>query len=221
MNRHESAKLLVSEGAPAGVYDNAGNSALSLLIEKIPEVALEALDQFHSTDNINRKELYFLNYLEGKKLNDHKASARSPLEIAVQNERFDIILHPIMQRLITVKWQMYAKRSAVSDLVLNLLYTMIWTVIGVTIPRYGHELYFPLKDHIWRLVFAALVILLTLYEIKTQVQSKCPISLCVYTRKNAQPVVSCCAAPCEQCCAAPCEQCCVAPCEQCYVAPRE
>jgi hypothetical protein len=89
MNSFKAAKLLVTEGAPAGVYDNLGNSALSLLIEKIPEVALIALDQLHTTDNINRREFYFLNYLEGAKLKEElqETPARSPLEIAVQNER--------------------------------------------------------------------------------------------------------------------------------------
>ena len=89
MNSFKAAKLLVTEGAPAGVYDDHGNSALSLLIEKIPEVALIALDQLHTTDYINRREFYFLNYLEGAKLKEglQDTLTRSPLEIAVQNER--------------------------------------------------------------------------------------------------------------------------------------
>ena len=172
MNRCKAAKLLVSEGAPAGVYDNSGNSALTLLIEKIPDVALEALNQFHSTDTINRKEFYFLSYLEGAKLKDHKTSARTPLQIAVQNERFDVILHPVMQYLISVKWQMYGKWGAVQDLVLNLLYTILWTVMGVTTPRNGKDLYIPLQDHAWRLAIGAVIILLTLVEVKKQIESK-------------------------------------------------
>ncbi|CAB3992495.1 transient receptor potential cation channel subfamily A member 1-like [Paramuricea clavata] len=91
MNSFKAAKLLVTAGAPAGVFDEQGNSALSLLIEKIPEVALIALDQFHTTDNINRREFYFLNYLEGAKLKEElqETKARSPLEIAVQNESYE------------------------------------------------------------------------------------------------------------------------------------
>ena len=64
------------------------------------------MDQFHSVDTINRKEFYFLNYLEGTKLKEEKTPAQTPLEIAVQNERFDIIMHPVMQRLIGAKWKM-------------------------------------------------------------------------------------------------------------------
>ena len=92
MNSFKAAKLLVTEGAPAGVYDNLGNSALSLLIEKIPEVALMALDQLRTTNALQRREYYFLNYLEGAKLKEElqETPARSPLEIAVENDRFDL-----------------------------------------------------------------------------------------------------------------------------------
>ena len=172
MNRSKAAKHLINEGAPAGVCDDVGNSALSLLIEKIPEVALEALDQFHSTDRINRKHYYFLNHLEGAKLKEKKAHARTPLEIAVQNKRYDIILHPVMQRLISVKWKMYGKWGAIQELVLNLVYTILWSVIGVSLPKTGREMYEPLGENIWRLVIGILLILLTIWEIKIQVMSK-------------------------------------------------
>ncbi len=172
MNRYKAAKLLIVEGAPAGVYDDMGNSALSLLIEKIPEVALDAIDQFHSVDTVNRKEFYFLNYLEGTKLKEQKTPARTPLEIAVQNERYDIIMHPVMQRLIGVKWQMYGKWGAIVDLVLNLIYTILWTVLAVTLPKQGENLYSPLKSNAWRLVIVGLLIVLTLVEIRKQILSK-------------------------------------------------
>ena len=172
MNRSKAAKLLIAEGAPAGVYDNLGNSALSLLIEKIPEVALNAMDQFHSVDMINRKEFYFLNYLEGTKLKEEKTPARTPLEIAVQNERFDIIMHPVMQRLIAMKWQIYGKWGAVLDLVVNLVYTILWTVFAVTLSRHGRDLYFPITSNIWRVIIDIFLILLTLVEIRKQILSK-------------------------------------------------
>ena len=69
MNRTKAAKLLLEEGAPAGVYDSTGNSALSLLIEKAPQVAMEALGQLHSIDHISRREYFFLDHLEGMLVN--------------------------------------------------------------------------------------------------------------------------------------------------------
>ena len=176
MNRSKAAKHLINEGSPAGVYDNLGNSALSLLIEKIPEVALKAMDQFHSVDTINRKEFYFLNYLEGTKLKEEKTPARTPLEIAVQNERFDIIMHPVMQRLIGVKWQMYGKWGAIQDLVLNVVYTILWTVLAVTLPIHGRDLYLPIVKNSWRLIIGILLIILTMLEIRKQVIGKVTVN---------------------------------------------
>ena len=177
MNRSKAAKLLIAEGAPAGVYDNLGNSALCLLIEKIPEVALGAIDQFHSADTINRKEFYFLNYLEGTKLTEKKTPARTPLEIAVQNERFDIIMHPVMQRLISVKWKMYGKWGAILDLVINLVYTILWTVLAVTLPKHGRDLYLPVGEKSWRLVIGILLMFLTILEIRKQIIGKINLHL--------------------------------------------
>ena len=102
MNSFKAAKLLVTEGAPASVYDKLGNSALLLLIEKIPEVALMALDQLRTTNVIQRRDYYFLNYLEGAKLKEEwqETPARSPLEIAVQNERckYFVLSCPVLSR---------------------------------------------------------------------------------------------------------------------------
>ena len=179
MNRSKAAKLLINEGSPAGVYDNLGNSALCLLIEKIPEVALKAMDQFHSVDTINRKEFYFLNYLEGTKLKEQKTPARTPLEIAVQNERFDIIMHPVMQRLIAVKWKMYGKWGAVQDLVLNLLYTILWTILAVSLPKQGRDLYLPIAENSWRLVIGILLVIYTIVEIRKQVIGNSFIYFCL------------------------------------------
>ena len=92
MSRSKAAKLLIDMGAPAGVYDIKGEVALSLLILKMPDVALVALDQFHSEDMINRKEYYFLNYLEGPRLLEDKVSfngvARQRTGGLVDNEFF-------------------------------------------------------------------------------------------------------------------------------------
>ena len=78
-------------------------------------------------------------------------------------------MHPVMHRLIAVKWKIYGKKGAILDLVLNLIYTILWTVECVSVPNDGHELYTPLKENIWRVAINAFVILFTLMEIKRQV----------------------------------------------------
>lgn len=62
--REESTRYLLERGAPAGVFDQSGLSAVALLIEKLPKVAHEALQQFVTIDRAFRKEYYYLSYLE-------------------------------------------------------------------------------------------------------------------------------------------------------------
>lgn len=63
-DRSDTAKLLIDKGTSAGVQDDSGSCVLSFMISKMPPVAKDALDQFHSTDRANRKQYYYLNYLE-------------------------------------------------------------------------------------------------------------------------------------------------------------
>ena len=62
--REEAARYLIERGAPAGVFDESGLSAVALLIEKLPKVAKDALEQFVVIDRAFRKEYYYLSYLE-------------------------------------------------------------------------------------------------------------------------------------------------------------
>ena len=62
--RIEAARMLLEAGAPAAVYNDEGISCLTLMVEKMPLVALDALDQFYSEDRALRKKFYYLNYLE-------------------------------------------------------------------------------------------------------------------------------------------------------------
>lgn len=169
MNRTKAAKLLLEEGAPAGVYDNSGNSPLSLLIEKAPQVALEALGQLHSADNISRREYFFLDRLEGARLNESPSAVRSPLEVAVEHNRLDIIMHPVIRRLISVKWRVFGKLGGIGALLLNLLYATLWTVLAVTIPTTDEDAYSPLPDKLWRWFIAITIALLTILEIVQQI----------------------------------------------------
>ena len=62
--RPEAARYLIERGAPVGVYDDSGTPCLSLMIEKMPNIAIEAVEQFHNIDRAFRKHYFYLNYLE-------------------------------------------------------------------------------------------------------------------------------------------------------------
>ena len=100
---------------------------------------------------------------KGKK---QKTYAKTPLEIIVQYNQLDLIMHPVFQRLLLVKWNLFAKRGSWALVLLNLFYTLIWTFLGMFIPR-GENLryYDPLSSNWWRLVLELIGLMLTGYFI--------------------------------------------------------
>ncbi len=82
-DRSETAKYLVENGVPVGVCSHSGLPALTLMIQKMPMVAKEALGQFHTTDRANRKQFFYLNYLETKMPGEDKSFAKLPMEVCL------------------------------------------------------------------------------------------------------------------------------------------
>lgn len=87
----------MEQGAPVGVYDDGGTSALTLMVEKMPDVAKIALGQFEVVDKALRKNYFYLNYLEcetwKKKSTLHgkpfkKSFAKTPLEVHIDKRCF-------------------------------------------------------------------------------------------------------------------------------------
>ncbi|XP_065663270.1 uncharacterized protein LOC100211734 [Hydra vulgaris] len=197
--RADAARFLIEQGAPAGVYDSSGTPCLSLMIEKMPQIAMEAIEQFHFLDRAFRKHYYYLSYLErdpqylsepipkskreqkelkeklkdekrilkdqGKKMpKKEKTYAKTPLEVIVQYNQLDLVMHVVFQRLLLVKWQLFAKRGSTYTLLINLYFTLIWTFLGIFIPR-DRNYYSPLSKNWWRLVLEINGVMLTGYFI--------------------------------------------------------
>ncbi|XP_075993307.1 uncharacterized protein LOC142988149 [Genypterus blacodes] len=110
MDRCEAAGLLLELGAEAGVKDSDGQLCITALIGQMSPVARLALAQFHLTDRLARQQHYYLNLLEpgpGTGLDDRGPT--SPLEVLVQQEKLDLIMHPVVLKLIQVKWELYGR----------------------------------------------------------------------------------------------------------------
>ena len=75
--------MLLDAETPAGVYDINGNSAMAVMVEKMPSVAHEALAQFYVDDRALRRKYYYLNQLESEinKKEKGKNLAKSALEV--------------------------------------------------------------------------------------------------------------------------------------------
>eukprot|EP00794_Sanderia_malayensis_P013784 gene13784-15226_t len=186
--REEATRYLVEHGAPAGVFDESGLSAMSLMIEKMPKIAEEALEQFMDIDRAFRKEYYYLNYLEQDpsswkncdEMKKHKKDVKkqgmkvrlcptTPLKVAVNCHELDIMMHPVIQRLINVKWNQFGKWGSVFGAGFHLTYILIWTWLAIFLPRGDGAFYTPFSKFWWRAVLEFLGCLMTLYFILKQV----------------------------------------------------
>ncbi len=85
--RSEAARFLIEHGAPVGVYDDSGTPCLSLMIEKMPHIAIEAVEQFHYVDRAFRKHYFYLSYLEKDPKYLAEPRPKSNREIREKKER--------------------------------------------------------------------------------------------------------------------------------------
>ena len=76
-------------------------------------------------------------------------------------------MHPVIQRLLHVKWNLFGKWGTIGLVAVNLFYTLIWTVLGILLPRHGESYYTPLSSNWWRLLLEIIGLLLTAYFIYT------------------------------------------------------
>ena len=75
-------------------------------------------------------------------------------------------MHPVILRSIAIKWQLYGNYRTGLTTGLNLLYTLLWTALGVSMPRDDVGAYYtPLSKNVWRIVLEVISLILTLYFI--------------------------------------------------------
>lgn len=94
--------------------------------------------------------------------------AKTPLAEATQQNQFELIMHPVFQRLINVKWEKFGMTGAWLSLITNIIFAVLWTFLGVTQPMDAAQHYTPLNSKWWRLFIEICVILLTINEIRIQ-----------------------------------------------------
>ena len=74
----------------------------------------------------------------------------------------------VFQRLLYVKWQLFGKKGSVKLLILNMFYTLIWTILGILL-REGEHFYLPLKKCWWRIILEVIAVILTIYFLISEI----------------------------------------------------
>ncbi|XP_040289767.1 transient receptor potential cation channel subfamily A member 1-like [Bufo bufo] len=189
LDRSEAARLMLNLKCDASVQDDTGLSCLTMMVVNMPPVATQALDQFLIKDRANRKQHFYLNLVEPSTSGFKETQAKSPLEVIVQSRQLDIIMHPVIQKLIEVKWRFFGRKNIAIMLSLNLLFIISWTALGIasSLPRTEDAPYkFP--EDAWRIIVICIALGLTLYQIveefKEIYQSKVKMNLWKEWRKK-------------------------------------
>lgn len=86
-------------------------------------------------------------------------------QVILQYNQLDLIMHPVFQKLLDVKWNLFGKWGTFGLVAVNLFYTLIWTALGIFLPRHGENYYTPISSNWWRLILEIIGLLLTVYFI--------------------------------------------------------
>ena len=152
LDRSEAARELLNLNANPSVKDNDGYSCLAIMIEKMPAISCKAMDFFVNTHRSQRQQLFYLKHLEptveqikaelhansGKNSNDPDSKENGiqvgieyAMGVAVENEQLRVIQHPIMKKLIDVKWAQYGRFGAWKELIIAGVLVFFWTWVAV------------------------------------------------------------------------------------------
>ncbi|XP_010894562.1 transient receptor potential cation channel subfamily V member 5 isoform X2 [Esox lucius] len=180
LDRSEAARTLMELGADAGVKDSDGQLCITAMIDKMTSVAHLALNQFHVTDRMTRQQFYYLHLLEPEPPCKHSAPGTcprencaseptSPLEFIVHQGKLDLIMHPVVLKLITVKWKLYGRMGAWILLLLNFLFIVSWTTVAISVSVIRNEEPYVFPEDWWRVFGVVVALGLTVVEVGREV----------------------------------------------------
>ncbi|XP_032220659.1 transient receptor potential cation channel subfamily A member 1 isoform X2 [Nematostella vectensis] len=173
-NSEETARVLLEEGASPVSQDSSGHQTMTSLIQKMPNVALKALDYFHYIDRSRRKHYFYINYLdrttpESKDKDAASTHAQTALSAVVEGGYHELVMHPVFQKLIDVKWIRFGRKQAWLEIIPNALLTLLYTILAVTYPSDITQYYSNITKTWWRVVLEVFILLLIGNEIRKEI----------------------------------------------------
>jgi hypothetical protein len=171
LDRSESVRcLLEMKPIPAnvGVSDYSGHMALTSMVATMPPVTKMALNQFHRTSKVYRKQLYYLNLIEKpppEKSSGYNKAVKSPLEMIVHHQHHDLITHPVIKKLIDIKWRQFGRFGTVLQLIIFFIFLVMLTVSAVAVDFQKKHDYEPVTGSWWRIFALLISFILFLYQV--------------------------------------------------------
>ena len=201
MDRDQITKGLIALGCNPADRDRFGMSALQMMVENIPSMAMTALDQYAKIDRASRRKMFYLSELENtdveyifdwecRGLGDGPPGVhvvrniqpvsprdyamplpRTMLQEIVDHKRRVLTTHPVIEQLVEMKWEVFAKKYHYFNMGLYAIFLMLWTVSAYLSPIYGGRHCENRSDYTWeRILTVSLAIVLTAYYIKQEIE---------------------------------------------------
>ena len=160
--RNISAQFLLEHSlAQPATLDAYNQFCMVQLIEKMAFVSTIALDKFYFTDTLSRKQVFSLNFLEKQTNLD---ICRTPLDSIVQSNRFELIVHPVIRRLLKIKWRMYGRAFAIFQTLFYLVNLCFWSLFTIY-PNKQDKYNYHLPRDIWRIAVDFICLGFLLFQI--------------------------------------------------------
>lgn len=167
MDRDQITKGLIALGCDPADRDRFGYSCLQMMVENIPSVAVIALDQYLIIDRPSRRKKFYLAPLENtdgtmaipelqddaplteplarniqpmntNNEDDYKYPLpRSMLEEVIRHERLSITTHPVLRRLVKMKWDTFVWKYHVWSMICYSVFLGLWLAVAMLGPIHG------------------------------------------------------------------------------------
>jgi len=80
-------------------------------------------------------------------------------------------MHPVIQRLLAKKSELYGRRYFLSNLLINFVFTLIWTILTIGLPGSEHfeddtkkiSFYTPVSENTWRIILEVIGLLMVIH----------------------------------------------------------
>eukprot|EP00111_Clytia_hemisphaerica_P000466 TCONS_00001333-protein len=146
----KSSEIFLKLGVPAGEYDISNQSVMALIVDRLPNLGYQCLDQFMTTDD-SAYSAFFLAHLEGN-IKGSSVRGQTVLQCIVKNNNEELIMHPTIQKLLKIKLDLFGRTHVIMSNLLNIFYVLLATVFIFSVPYDSFDKQFvPFETHVWKI----------------------------------------------------------------------
>ena len=79
-------------------------------------------------------------------------------------DEVDLMTHPAINKLLSVKWKLFGRRRAIIGNFWNVIHTLLATVLIFAVPFQPFDKQFsPVKENVWKIILAVVFFMLTFF----------------------------------------------------------